>query len=472
MSERVRFSPSPTGALHVGGARTALYNWVVARQSAGSFIVRIEDTDPARSVPGAEEALLEDLRWLGLTWDEGPEVGGPHAPYRQSERAEAYQAALRSLADAGRAYPCFCTPEALARERDEAVLAGRPPRYGGRCRAIDPETAARRCRAGEPHAWRFAVEPDAEVVVGDLVFGQVAFRSEDIGDFVVLRSDGRATYDLACVVDDTAMGVTTVIRGADHLSNTPRQLLIYGALGAAPPRFAHLPLVTAPGGEPLSKSAGATAVSTLRERGYLPSAVVHHCALLGWSDPDAREVLTLGDLLETFSLERVSTAPAVHDEARLRALNARHLRALSDEAVEAFVRPYLGDLPAWLDAHRLIRALRPDLVLAGDAVEVARALAGDAAPEPEAAAFLATEEARAALRVAHAALVSLGPGEGGPDAERAVRSAAAAAGMPAGLVLRALRAALLGRLHGPRVSVLLEVVPADEVLSRVARYTG
>ena len=326
---RLRFAPSPTGELHVGNARTALFNWLYARRHGGVFILRIEDTDRERSRPEHEQALVADLRWLGLGWDEGIEEGGDAGPYRQSERLRLYHDAANRLLEERRAYRCFCPPDLLERERAAEREAGRASLYSGRCRALPPQGAQARAAAGAPFAVRFDVHatagPDDAVLFEDLVHGEVRFPVSQVGDFVLLRQDGGPAYNFAVVVDDAAMRVTHVIRGDDHLSNTPRQILVARALGVPSARFAHLPLLTAPGGAPLSKRDGAVSVRALREAGYPSEGVLNHLALLGWSPPGGVEFLTLEDLVAQFDLSRVSRSPAVFDRHKLDALSQRHL---------------------------------------------------------------------------------------------------------------------------------------------------
>jgi glutamyl-tRNA synthetase len=283
MSVRVRFAPSPTGHLHVGGARTALYNYLHAKRNGGVFILRIEDTDAARSTPESLDAIYDGLRWLGLTWDEGPEVGGPHGPYFQSERRDLYRRHADALLASGRAYPCYCTAAELEERRAAQMSRGEPPRYDGRCRTLDAAGRAKMEAEGRGAALRFALPGPGEVAWEDVIRGRVAFRNEVLDDFVLLRSDGLPTYNFACVVDDQAMEISDVIRGDDHISNTPRQLLLYQALGFAMPRFAHVPMILGDDGSRLSKRHGATSVAAYRDLGYLPEAMVNFLALLGWS---------------------------------------------------------------------------------------------------------------------------------------------------------------------------------------------
>ncbi|MGE5816026.1 MAG: glutamate--tRNA ligase, partial [Acidobacteriota bacterium] len=326
---RVRFAPSPTGHLHVGNARTALFNWLLARGHDGSFILRIEDTDAERSTHESELAIIDDLRWLGLEWDEGPDVQGPHGPYRQSERLHLYASYAKDLILAGQAYYCFCSATRLEAERQAALAAGRPPRYSGRCRSIPPEEAEARVESGAPAVVRFKVPETGDVVFKDLVRGDVRFSLEVIGDPVLVRSDGRPAYNFAVVIDDALMEVTHVIRGEDHISNTPRQLLLYRALGFKPPQFAHLALVMGPDHTPLSKRHGATSVAEFREKGYLPEALVNYLALIGWSPGENEELLPVAELARRFSLEAVGHSAGVFDEEKLAWVN-RHYMKLAD----------------------------------------------------------------------------------------------------------------------------------------------
>src|SRR6187551_1286290 len=280
---RVRFAPSPTGQLHVGNARTALFNWLLAHGKDGTFVLRIEDTDAERSTRESEAGILEDLRWLGLDWDEGPDVGGPHGPYRQSERLHLYASYANELLASSHAYYCFCTAEKLDADRQADLAAGRPPKYHGTCRSLPQADTEARMERGERPVIRFRVPESEEIRFQDLVRGEVVFSTEVIGDFVIVRSDGRPQYNFAVVVDDALMEVTHVIRGEDHISNTPRQILLYRALGFAPAEFAHLSLVLGPDHTPLSKRHGATSVAEFRARGYLPEALVNYLALIGWS---------------------------------------------------------------------------------------------------------------------------------------------------------------------------------------------
>jgi glutamyl-tRNA synthetase len=339
---RLRFAPSPTGHLHVGNVRTALFNWLLARRHGGVFILRIEDTDRERSTIESERSVLADLRWLGLDWDEGPDVGGPCAPYRQSERTSRYAAAARELLDRGLAYYCFCSPDQLDAERLAALAAGSPPRYGGRCRALDPAESARRVAAGEAAAVRFAVPAAGrDITFHDIVRGDVTVNTAIIGDFVIVRSGGSPNYNFAVVIDDRDMEVSVVVRGEDHVSNTPRQLLLYEALGRPAPAFAHLSLVLGADHAPLSKRHGVTSVAEFRSRGYLPEALVNYLALLGWSPGEGEEIVPRAEMVRRFDLAAVSHSAAVFDFDKLAWMNRQYMRLLPASRIAADAAPYL-----------------------------------------------------------------------------------------------------------------------------------
>jgi glutamyl-tRNA synthetase/nondiscriminating glutamyl-tRNA synthetase len=337
---RVRFAPSPTGHLHVGNARTALFNWLLARGRHGTFVLRIEDTDVERSTGASEAAILEDLRWLGLDWDEGPDAGGPYGPYRQSERLHLYAAHARRLLEAGAAYYCFCSKDTLETDRRDAVMHGRPALYAGRCRGLAPADSARRVAAGEPAALRFRVPRAREVVFTDAVRGEIRFHTDVIGDPVIVRAEGVPAYNFAVVVDDALMKTTHVIRGEDHISNTPRQLLLYEAFGYEAPVFAHLSLVMGPDHTPLSKRHGATSVAEFRGRGYLPEALVNYLALVGWSPGNDQELLPVDELARRFSLDAVGLSAGVFDEAKLAWVNRHYLKTANPLRLAGLVAPH------------------------------------------------------------------------------------------------------------------------------------
>jgi glutamyl-tRNA synthetase len=340
---RVRFAPSPTGQLHVGNARTALFNWLLARGGSGTFILRIEDTDAERSTRESESAILRDLRWLGLDWNEGPDIGGGHGPYRQSERLHLYQSYATELLAAGAAYHCFCTTAQLDAERQEQLAEGRPARYAGTCRRLSRDQAAARIASGERPAIRFRVPDDRDVVFTDAVRGDVRFQTDVIGDPVIVRADGTPAYNFAVVVDDALMEVTHVVRGEDHISNTPRQILLYEALGFTPPIFAHLSLVMGPDHSPLSKRHGATSVAEFRAKGYLPEALVNYLALIGWSPGNGDELLPVEELARRFSLEGVGHSAGVFDEEKLAWANRHYLKMADPARLAELSLPYFTE---------------------------------------------------------------------------------------------------------------------------------
>ena len=347
MSVRVRYAPSPTGEPHVGNIRTALFNWLFARRHGGAFIIRIEDTDQSRKVEGSVEQTLEALRWLGLDWDEGPDVGGTFAPYFQSQRLPGYRSAAERLLVQDDAYTCTCTPERLKQVREEQQRRKEPPGYDGRCRALPPEERTREADAAGAHVVRFAMPRDGETVVADVVRGEVRFANALLDDFVILKSDGFPTYHLANVVDDAAMRITHVLRAEEWLSSMPRHLQLYRALALEPPRFAHLPMILGPDRAKLSKRHGATSILQYQEDGYLPEAMVNFMALLGWSLDDHTVHLSRDDLIAHFDLDRVGKTGAIFDRERLEAMNGHYIRSLSPEAFAQRITPRLErDLPA------------------------------------------------------------------------------------------------------------------------------
>jgi glutamyl-tRNA synthetase len=338
---RLRFAPSPTGHLHVGNARTALFNWLLARGQGGTFLLRIEDTDFERSTRESERSMIEDLRWLGLDWNEGIDAGGEYGPYRQSERLHIYRAHAVELMSRRQAYRCFCSAEQLEADRQEALKQGRPPKYSGRCRNIPPEDARRRVESGEPAVIRFRVPEQREVVFNDIVRGEVRFSTEVIGDPVLVRSDGIPAYNYAVVIDDALMAITHVIRGEDHISNTPRQILLYEALGWTPPVFAHVSLVLGPDHSPLSKRHGATSVQEFRERGYLPEALANYLALIGWSPGNDEELLPLDEMARRFRIEDVGHSAGVFDIEKLAWVNRHYLKIASPDRLVRLSLPHL-----------------------------------------------------------------------------------------------------------------------------------
>jgi glutamyl-tRNA synthetase len=359
---RVRIAPSPTGPLHIGTARTALFNFLYARRNGGGFVLRLEDTDVARSTIAFETDILEQLHWLGITWDEGPDAAGgddrgPYAPYRQMQRLERYAEAAARLLAADRAYPCFCTPEELEADRKAQEAAHEPPRYIGRCANLTPEDRAAREAEGKRGALRFRV-PAGKIAWDDLVRGEVEIDTANIGgDFVIVRSDGTPLYHFVVVVDDAAMEMTDIIRGEDHISNTPKHILLFEALGHAVPRFAHLPLILNPDRTKMSKRKSQTAIAEYRAQGFIPEALVNFLALLGWSTGTEEEILTLDELAGRFDLEHVQKGGAVFDRERLEWLNGQWIRRLEAEDLIERLEPFLE---AERDAGRIDRVPTPE----------------------------------------------------------------------------------------------------------------
>ncbi|HVA38258.1 MAG TPA: glutamate--tRNA ligase [Candidatus Dormibacteraeota bacterium] len=392
---RVRFAPSPTGSLHVGGARTALFNVLLARRLGGTTVLRFEDTDETRSVPGSEEGLLADLAWLGFVFDEDPVRGGPFAPYRQSERLAIYRDVAERLVSLGRAYRCYCTAEELESERRAQLQAGvKAPRYNGRCRTLEARERERFEREGRPAMVRFTVEP-GETVVHDLIHGDVRFEHQYVADFVILKSNGWPTYNLAAAVDDEAMEITLVLRADEHLPNTPAQRMILDALGLRAPRYAHVPLILNAEHQKLSKRHQTVGVGEFREQGFLPQALINYLAFLGWSPEGERELYGFDELVQAFSLERVHHAPAVFDERRLRWFNRQYLHRLPRAELErmladafrhaGLVQLAEGDaFPAGFErwVSTFVDAYGEGLETAADAVPIARDLRAESAVIP------------------------------------------------------------------------------------------
>ena len=328
--------------LHVGNARTALFNWLLARGQGGVFVLRIEDTDTERSTRASEASIIDDIRWLGLDWEEGPDNGGPHGPYRQSERGDLYRRYAQQLLDTDAAYYCFCTRAQLDADRDAALASGRPALYAGTCRRLSKQQAAERVTAGETPSIRFRVRENHEVSFDDAVRGEVCFHTDVIGDPIIVRSDTTPAYNFAVVVDDALMGITQVIRGEDHLSNTPRQILLYEALGFAPPRFAHLAMVMGPDHTPLSKRHGATSIGEFRAKGYLPEALVNYLALIGWSPGHEEEILPIAEMARRFSLDAVGLSAGVFDEEKLAWVNRHYLKVADASRLATLALPFFA----------------------------------------------------------------------------------------------------------------------------------
>lgn len=371
---RVRFAPSPTGYLHVGGLRTAFYNWAFARATGGKFLLRIEDTDRTRLVEGAVENLIESLRWAGIEADEGPHVGGDFGPYVQSERLSIYSEHVSRLVAEGKAYPCFATPEELEEMRKKQIEAKENPRYDGRYRDLDPAEAQKRVEAGEKHVIRLKVPPDENVVFDDVVRGTVSINTSTVDDQVLMKSDGYPTYHLAAVVDDHLMEITHVIRGEEWLTSTPKHILLNRAFGWEPPKYAHLPLIVNEQKKKLSKRDGDVSVESYRENGFSALGLVNFLALLGWSAGDDKEYYeSIDELAQAFSLERINKAPAVFDVAKLKHINFQHLRVMPVEQLASELEPYFqkSELPKpdQEKLHAIIDVMRERANVYSDYVE-------------------------------------------------------------------------------------------------------
>lgn len=480
---RVRFAPSPTGRLHLGGARTAIYNWAFARANGGTFILRIDDTDPARSTEENTQIILRAMRWLGLDWDEGPEVGGDFGPYAQTERMDLYRAAAQRLWDEGRAYPCFCSAEKLAADRKAAQERKDPFQgYQRTCRDIDPAEARARIEAGEPYVLRIKVPEDrGDVVVRDAVHGEVTFNARELDDFVIFRSDGTPTYNFATVVDDAAMGITHVIRGDDHLSNTPRQVMVYEALGAPVPTFAHISMILGADGKKLSKRHGATNVEEYRDAGYLSDAFVNYLALLGWSLDGDTTIVPREVLAREFSLDHVSKNPATFDPKKLDWIQAEYIRTMGDEEfIHEIVRPSLEAAGIEAGEHDaawwalLAEVVRPRTKFPADAAAVAAPVFASAQTlaydEKSVAKGLAKEGMGSVLDAAREALLAVPEGGWEPAAiDAALEPLPEALDMKKRLVFQAVRVAVCGNLVSPPLGETMALVGRKDCMARIER---
>jgi len=473
---RTRFAPSPTGRLHLGNVRAAAFNWLLARRHGGVFILRIEDTDTERNVPGGEDAIMEDLRWLGLDWDEGPDVGGPHGPYRQGERDEAYASALSRLLDAGAGYPCFCSEEDLSGETEEFGGGRTALRYSGRCRALEEDERAERVRRGEAHVIRFAVpEGLDQIEVKDEIFGSISVPTADIDDFVLRRTDGRVTYNFAVVVDDVEMQISHVVRGVGHLSNTPKQALLFDALGAERPAFGHLPTVLGPDGRKLSKRHGAAAVADLRAEGYPPDAVLNYLSLLGWSHPEEKEVLSRQELTESIALDRVGKSDTQLDVEKLRWVSSQHLAAQGLEELAQHVRAFVDvdRYPAAVERlEEVVDTLRTRMSTYGDINDHLGLLypsEADVGPRRvELGKKGETRRVLAAVREAIAEAPDWLPGE----IDTTVRGAGASVEAKGAALFHPVREVLIGSEKGPDLGKILAAIGREEALRRFDQALG
>ncbi|ABB13998.1 glutamate--tRNA ligase [Carboxydothermus hydrogenoformans] len=473
---RVRFAPSPTGPLHIGGARSALFNYLFARKNNGVFIVRIEDTDLERSSRESEKNILESLKWLGITWDEGIEVGGENGPYRQTERLDLYQKYAQKLIEEGFAYYCFCTEEELEEERKNLLAKGEMPRYLGKCRNLTPEQKEKYLAEGRKPTVRFKVPAGRTIVINDLVRGVVSFETDGIGDFIIVKSDGIPTYNFAVVIDDVTMGITHVLRGEEHLSNTPRQILIYEALGFKIPEFAHISLILGKDRTKMSKRHGATSVENYREKGYLPEALVNFLALLGWSPGTEEEIFTMEQLIERFSLDRVAKNPAIFDLDKLNWINGYYIRNSELSRIVELSLPffqscgYVSQNPTEEEMRKLtkvVEATREYVVTLSELPEHAAIFyQKELAFEEEAKTLLADEEARNILRKVADKLREI-PGSEEEEIKGFLKKLPKELGVGGKKVYMPLRAALTGKTHGPELYQVIAILGPAEAERRI-----
>jgi glutamyl-tRNA synthetase len=481
---RVRMAPSPTGPLHIGTARTSLYNFLTARHAGGAYVLRIEDTDTARSTLEFERDIIDNLHWLGITWDEGPQAAegddiGPFAPYRQSLRMELYEREADRLLASGAAYHCWCTAEELEAVRKEQEARKEPPRYNRRCLNLtDAERAAFEADGRKP-VIRFKVEPEV-IRFDDLVRGEVEFDNSLLGDFVIVRNDGMPLYHFVVVVDDEAMEISHVIRGEDHLSNTPKHIALIRALGYREPRFGHIPLILNADRSKMSKRKSQTAMSAYREQGYLPEAMVNFLAFLGWSPGTEEEIFSLDELADRFEIDKVHKGGAIFDRDRLDHLNGVYIRALADEQLALRLRDFVPSAVADEDLLRMVPLVKERLVKLGDVSELIGfawepddVVAGWYEPADLEPRKGGPEEARAALEGARDTLAALDSADFSAEVlEQRCRAAAEAAGMKAGDFFSPIRMAITGRPISPPLFASLELLGRERSLARIDDALG
>jgi glutamyl-tRNA synthetase len=480
---RVRFAPSPTGRTHIGSVRTALYDYLLARQSGGQFILRIEDTDQKRYVPGAEQELMDSLRWVGLEWDEGPDIGGPYGPYRQSQRREIYQQHARQLIEKGYAYYCFCSPERLAQVRQTQIQRKENPRYDGTCRRLAPDEAAARVARGESHVIRFKMPKEGSITVHDLLRGDITVENRNLDDYVLIKSDGLAVYHLAAMVDDHLMKISHVLRGSEWLPTFPLHGHIIRAFGWPEPVWVHLSVFLKPSGKGKMSKRDATEmlkdgfsiyVTDLRDLGFLPEAVLNWVALMGWSYDEQTEFFTLADLVEKFSLEKLNPSPAAINIGKLDHFNGLHMRRLHPDDLAARVKPFLIKAGFAVDDTKLrqiIPIIQERITTLEDAVDMAGFFFLDEVhPDPAKLVgqnMSAAESAQAARR-AYALLVELE--EITPaSAEAPLRGLAEELGLKAGQLFGILRVAVTGQTVSPPLLESMAIIGKEAVLKRIQK---
>ncbi|MGE5240462.1 MAG: glutamate--tRNA ligase [Bacteroidota bacterium] len=461
---KTRFAPSPTGLLHLGNIRTALFNWLLARQVGGTFMLRLEDTDAMRGHEKYARALEDDLRWLGLSWSEGPDAGGDRGPYVQSERGAIYKEYFAALEAKSLAYPCFCSEHELAIARKTALAAGRPPRYSGKCRALSRADAEGRFARGEPATLRFRVEDGKTIEFADKVRGRQAFATSDIGDFVIRRSDGTPAFFFCNAIDDALMGVTLVVRGEDHLTNTPRQILLLQALDLPVPEYAHIALVVGADGAPLSKRTGSRSVQELREAGYLPQAINNYLARLGHTY-EANAFMDLSALADSFNIARLHRAPARYDEAQLHYWQHEAVRHLPFPALWDWMgEPVHAVVPADR-SEAFIEAVRGNISFPADALHWARVVFADTLSVNHAAQQAIGAAGDEFFDMARRALEKHGADF--KAVSEMVRQQLAVSGKA---LFQPLRAAMTGELDGPEMAKLLPLIGVERARDRLSKY--
>lgn len=476
MTVRLRYAPSPTGHLHIGGARTALFNYLFARRHHGVFILRIEDTDTERNVTHAAADFTEGLRWLGVEWDEGIEVGGAHGPYSCMERLPVYDEHVRLLRQAGRAYECYCSEEELEAAREAALAAGEAPRYSGKCRHLSEAQRSALRLSGRSPVVRFRVPDEGEVEFTDLVRGSLTFDAASVGgDFVIVKSNGIPTYNFACVIDDHLMAITHAIRGEEHISNTPRQLYLYAAFGWEPPIFGHLALILGPDGRKLSKRDESIMqfIEQYRSLGYLPEAVFNFLALLGWSPGGEQEIFSRAELIALFSFDRVTRSGAFFDPARLAWMNGQYIKGRSALQLLPAARPHLEPFDALMQMEAgpgwmvdMIELYREKVSCLSEIPKLGAPLLGTAATyDREAAELLASPSSHRVLRALEAGLDSAGPWNV-DEVKALLKGLQTRLGVKGKDLFMPVRAALLGQLHGADLNRSLVILGRGRALTR------
>lgn len=474
---RVRFAPSPTGELHVGNARTALFNWMFARHHHGTFLLRIEDTDESRSAPAYQTSLFDDLCWLGLDWDEGPMKEGSYGPYRQSERLGIYKTHLQKFIDADLVYPCYCTEDELEEERQGLILSKRMPRYMGKCRKLSVDERRMKEKEGRKPSYRFKIHPQI-IEFEDLIRGPMKFDADAIGDFIIVRSNGMPAYNFAVVIDDHLMNISHVIRGEDHLSNTALQIMLYRAFGFVPPTFAHHSLIFGKDRAKLSKRHGSVSVGEFRRKGFLPEAMINYLGLLGSSFTDTKEVLSKEEMIADFSLERASKSGAVFDEEKLRWINAIYIRKCETDELTERLKLFMeqaefkmGSMKpdVFLEAMDLVKT---DLITLADIGNHIDIFYDDKYRVTEEAGFILRKEEARAVVGAFLEYLKINDNEPRKIYPAAIKYAKEKTGAKGKNLFLPIRAALTGKVHGPELDKIFFILGRETAIERLKSFTG